>query len=223
MLLIAACPGGNISSYASNIAKANVSLSIVLTTISSLSCVITTPLLFTITSKLFLKVDSMNFEISFLEMMQSVSKIVLLPLIIGVYLNIKFPNSVKKVLPYVKMLSFLIFIGFIIAAVMGNLDNLYRHIHIVFLIVIAHNLLGLFGGYFFSRAFQLNETDARTIAIEVGIQNSGLALVLIFNFFDRNGGMSLIAAWWSIWHLISALGLARYWQWRDMSTRSALI
>jgi BASS family bile acid:Na+ symporter len=59
--------------------------------------------------------------------------------------------------------------------------------------------------------------DRRAIAIETGIQNSGLALVLIFNFFNGLGGMALIASWWSIWHLISALALASYWKVRDVN------
>lgn len=66
-------------------------------------------------------------------------------------------------------------------------------------------------GYFTSKLFKLQEKDVRTITIEVGIQNSGLGLILIFNFFDGLGGMALIAAWWGIWHIIAGLSLAFYW------------
>jgi BASS family bile acid:Na+ symporter len=66
-------------------------------------------------------------------------------------------------------------------------------------------------GYFTSKLFKLQEKDVRAITIEVGIQNSGLGLILIFNFFDGLGGMALIAAWWGIWHIIAGLSLAFYW------------
>jgi bile acid:Na+ symporter, BASS family len=215
MLLIASCPGGNVSSYATHLAKANVALSIVLTMISSLTCVITTPFIFSITSFIFHDLSLQNFKISFFDMVSSMSKIVLIPLIAGLLVKKYFLKLADLVLPYIKKLSFIIFIGFIMAAVLGNLDNLFKHLHIVFFIVIIHNTLALLGGYFYSKLMKVSEKDARTISIEVGIQNSGLALVLVFAFFNGNGGMSLIAAWWSIWHLISALGLAKYWNWRD--------
>ena len=91
----------------------------------------------------------------------------------------------------------------------GNLENLRLYLYIVFLLVFVHNSLALIVGYFWAKGVaKLQCIDARTISIETGIQNSGLALILIFNFFDGNGGMALIAAWWSIWHLISALTMA---------------
>ena len=102
--------------------------------------------------------------------------------------------------------------GFVLFAIKGNLDNLAEYIGIVFFIVLIHNGLALFIGYYFSSSLLgLHVNDARAISIETGIQNSGLALILIFNFFEGQGGMALIAAWWSIWHLISAFVLALIW------------
>ncbi len=77
--------------------------------------------------------------------------------------------------------------------------------------VALHNALGLALGYWTGRALGCHRYDARAISIEVGIQNSALALVLIFGFFDGLGGMAIIAAWWGVWHLISGLTLATYW------------
>ena len=82
---------------------------------------------------------------------------------------------------------------------------------VVFLIVLVHNSLGYIMGYGFARLNRLPKRDAQAISIETGIQNSGLALILIFNFFDGVGGMAIIAAWWGIWHLISGFGLASWW------------
>ena len=110
------------------------------------------------------------------------------------------------------MLSLLIFIGFVIFAITGNLENLKKYVGHVFYIVLIHNGLALFMGFFWSKnLMKLPLKDAQAISIETGIQNSGLALILIFNFFGGKGGMALIAAWWSIWHLLSASSLAFFW------------
>jgi bile acid:Na+ symporter, BASS family len=215
MLLIAACPGGNVSSYAAYLAKANIPLSILLSMISSLTCVVTTPAIFNLFSSLVGSDMMSGFSISFFDMAFSMVKIVLLPLLLGLLFRRLFLTITEKALPFIKGLSFLIFIGFIIAAIASNIDNMAKYLHIVFFIVIIHNTLGLILGYYIARWIQLDVPDSRTVSIEAGIQNSGLALILIFNFFDGNGGMSLIAAWWSVWHLISALGIAKIWSWRD--------
>ncbi|MEX2566550.1 MAG: hypothetical protein WD431_11450 [Cyclobacteriaceae bacterium] len=71
-----------------------------------------------------------------------------------------------------------------------------------------HNSLAYGGGYGLGQLFGLSLPDKKTITIETGIQNSGIALVLIFNFFDGLGGMAIIAGWWGIWDMISGLALA---------------
>jgi BASS family bile acid:Na+ symporter len=98
-------------------------------------------------------------------------------------------------------------------------NNYYYFIHyikFIFIIVLIHNTVGLFSGYLFSKSFGCSETNSRTIAIETGIQNSGLALVLLFNpkIFPPDiaiGGMIFVAAWWGIWHILSGLVLAGFW------------
>ena len=73
----------------------------------------------------------------------------------------------------------------------------------IIVLVLVHNLVAFGVGYFTGRAFRLPSKDVRTITIETGIQNSGLALAIIFSVFDGNGGMALLAAWWGIWHITS--------------------
>lgn len=82
----------------------------------------------------------------------------------------------------------------------------------VFWLVLLHNGLALAGGYSLSMLFKNNDDIHRTVAIETGIQNSGLALVLIFTFFNGNGSMALVAAWWGVWHLISGFTFAYFMQ-----------
>ena len=75
----------------------------------------------------------------------------------------------------------------------------------------VHNATALGLGYSAARLFGLPEADRRAVAIEVGIQNSGLGLLIIFNFFDGLGGMAIVAAFWGIWHIVSGLTVARFW------------
>lgn len=212
MLLVAACPGGNVSNYAVHLAKGNIGLSVILTATSTLLCSFTTPILFKIGTYFLAKENNEHFQIDPWSMILSIVTLLLIPSLLGMSINNFFPKFTEKILKPVKILSFVIFISFIVFAVMGNLENIKQYIHIVFFIVIIHNSLGLCIGYFFPRFLKCNKEDSRCISIETGIQNSGLALVLIFNFFDGNGGMALIAAWWSIWHLLSAFGLAMVWR-----------
>ncbi len=79
---------------------------------------------------------------------------------------------------------------------------------LIFWIVMLHNGLALAGGYTLSYLFKNRDDIHRAVAIETGIQNSGLALVLIFTFFNGNGFMALVAAWWGVWHLISGFTFA---------------
>lgn len=214
MILIAACPGGNISNYTVHLAKANVALSIVLTIISTVLCAVSTPFVFsTLHQWLPQSTSSMKtFEIRFWDMFLTIFQLIVIPLFMGLLFNYRFPKTVDKIKRYIKILSLLIFVGFVIIALYANLDNLKSYIHLVFGIVLIHNLLALALGYFWSRkVMKLPLNDSRAISIETGIQNSGLALILVFNFFEGNGGMALIAAWWSIWHLISSFSLAFWW------------
>ncbi len=101
-------------------------------------------------------------------------------------------------------------------ALANNFDHFLGAIEYVFLIVLIHNAIALGAGYLMGTIFNRPIEDRKTIAIETGIQNSGLALVLIFNpkIFPPEmelGGMAIIAAWWGIWHIIAGLGIAGIW------------
>jgi BASS family bile acid:Na+ symporter len=104
----------------------------------------------------------------------------------------------------------------VIAMLSANFSQFTSYVHLVFFIVLLHNGLALSTGYFFSKLMKLPSADKRTIAIETGIQNSGLALALMFNpkIFPPEmelGGMAIIAAWWGVWHIISGLTISYFW------------
>jgi bile acid:Na+ symporter, BASS family len=135
-----------------------------------------------------------------------------------------FPQITQKIKKPIRQLSILIFIGFVIILLSANFDHFMRYIHIVFLIVLMHNALALGTGFTLSSVIGLSRTDRRTITIETGIQNSGLALVLMFNpkIFPPElelGGMTIIAAWWGVWHIISGLTISGLWSRKPLTQR----
>lgn len=205
MILVAACPGGNASNFFSLLAKGNVALSVTLTAFTSLFAFLITPLSFFFFSSLVpgLSDNIKSMEIDFYDVFLNMVSILLLPLLAGMMFTHYLSETSKKIAKTVRILSILILISFILVALNNNRQTFIDHIFTVFWIVILHNGLGLICAYFFSALVKNNEAVNRTVAIETAIQNSGLGLVLIFTFFDGNGSMALVAAWWGIWHLIS--------------------
>jgi BASS family bile acid:Na+ symporter len=114
-----------------------------------------------------------------------------------------------------KFLSLLVLVGFIVGALAANFKHFLAYIQFVVLVVFIHNLLALVTGYSLAAALRLPERDRRAITFEMGIQNSGLGLILIFNFFNGLGGMAIVTAWWGIWHIVAGMTLATFWKNRD--------
>ena len=215
MILVAACPGGNVSNFISSIAKGNVALSITLSAIATLVAIFMTPLNFSLWGKLYADTSNMLIPIHIdpIEMLKTVLILLGIPTALGIWVSHALPKLTERMLKPLKMISMLFLLGFIAAALLNNWEHFVRYIHLIMLIVIAHNALCLLSGYGLAGLFRLARRDRRTIAIETGIQNSGLGLVLIFNpnLFDGLGGMAMVAALWGIWHIVSGFALAAMW------------
>lgn len=210
MILVASCPGGNASNFFSMLARGNVALSVTLSAFTSVFCFLLTPLSFffwaSLVPSVMLRVHAM--EISFMDLLINMILILFLPLVAGMAFAHYFPRITAAMARWIRYLSMVILIGFIVGGLMRNIDVFRDHILSVFWIVILHNGLGLVSAYLLS--WRLGNTEAvnRSVAIETGIQNSGLGLILIFTFFEGNGPMALVAAWWGIWHLVSGFAFA---------------
>lgn len=217
MILVASCPGGNISNFMSSLSKANTELSVSLTAISTSVAFFMTPLNFALWGGQYIRhahitADLPTLEIPFMEIFTTVIILLGIPLVLGIlctrYLP-KISDMLRKPLQY---LSIIFFIAMVVMAFRQNVDAFLACIKYIFFIVLIHNMLALLIGYCTSAAFRLPYKDKRTLTIETGIQNSGLGLVLLFNpaIFDpaiwaNNGGMLIITAWWGVWHIISGL------------------
>ena len=236
MILVASCPGGNISNFMSSLAKANVELSVSLTAISTALAVVMTPFNFWLWGNAYLHfaavhADIPTLAIPLMDVFRTIFILLGIPLAAGIltarYLP-KVADFLKKPLQYI---SIAFFIAMVILSFAGNMDAFLKCIKYIFLIVLVHNLLALSIGYNVAAIFRLPEADKRTLTIETGIQNSGLGLVLLlgtplFANFPPHGGMLVITAWWGIWHIVSGLATAFYFNrksWRKTAQEKSAI
>ena len=213
MMMIAACPGGNISNFFSKMANGNAALSVSLTAFATLICIVMTPFNLQFYGGLYEPTNTIlkTVELDPFSLFKLVLLILGVPLILGMLTNIYFEETAKKIEKKLKPFSMIIFLALIVIAVYENLDIFLNYIHLVAGLVIFHNIGAYFIGFYTAKTFGLEKRDRKTISMETGIQNGGLGLLLIFQFFDGLGGMALFAAFWSIWDIFSGLVLATFW------------
>jgi BASS family bile acid:Na+ symporter len=224
MFLVAACPGGNVSNYFSLVGKANAALSVSLTAISTLASVVCTPFLFRFWGNLYGPTAELlqRIDMSFLDVLIQILFVLTLPVSVGLLTARFFPGLTRRIARPIRHLSFLMLIGFIAAAFYANAQQFISHIHLVLGLVFLHNATALASGYFLARGAGRCTEDCRSIALETGIQNSGLGLVLIFTFFGGHGAMALVAAWWGVWHIAAGAAAAAWFSHRDRRSMAAL-
>lgn len=213
MFMVAACPGGNVSNFFSLLAKGNAALSVSLTAIATTTAIVMTPFNFTLWASLYEPTSMIlkDIHINLWEVFKIIGLILGIPLLLGMAVRQKRAQLAKKISGWIKGFGILFFAGFVFVAFATNLENFLSYVHLVIGLVFFHNAFALTGGYGLASVFNLSEKDRKSITIETGIQNSGLGLLLIFNFFEGLGGMALIVAWWGIWHIVTGLMLGWYW------------
>lgn len=226
MLLVASCPGGNISNFISSLSKGNVELSVSMTAISTAFAPIITPFNFWFWGTLYCRYASVHndiptLNIPFGDMLQQILLILGIPIVLGLIVSRYLPNLSNKLKKPTSILSILLFIGMVIVSLTQVLTALeqrwavYAGILSALVVVIIHNASALVTGYGGATLFKAPRADRRSLTIETGIQNSGLGLALIFNpaifpadVWQNNGGMVIITALWGVWHIVSGLSVA---------------
>jgi BASS family bile acid:Na+ symporter len=213
MMLVAACPGGNLSNVLTYLANGNTALSVSMTAVSTAAAVFMTPLNLSLWGSLNPSTNAILRRVSLdpLDVFQTIVLILGIPLALGIITSRFYPHLADRIRRPFKTVSVVIFCLFVAAALGANWQNFLRAIGLVAFVVCIHNALALSLGYGAARIFSLPERDRRAVSIEVGIQNSALGLVLIFQFFGGLGGMAIIAGWWGVWHIISGLTVALFW------------
>lgn len=206
LVLVGACPGGTASNVVCYLARGDVALSITLTTASTLLAIFLTPLLtwFYVGQQVPVPVQSM---------LWAIFRVVLLPVSLGVLANRLLGRRLHGVRHLFPLLSVAAIVAIIAIVVALNRASLATMGVAVALAVVLHNLLGLACGYGVPRLLGLEERICRTLAIEVGMQNSGLGVALAVKYFSATA--ALPGALFSIWHNLSGSLLAGYWSRRD--------
>ena len=194
-IILGSCPGGAASNVITYLSNGNVPLSLMCTLTSTILSILLTPYLI-----LFLADKSINIDL--ISLMYSTSKIILIPLILGLFVRIyffKFVDRIKFLFPIISELTIALVIAVIFAI---NSESLKILNTTILLGVILHNIGGLLIGYFVARFLTLSNASIKTISIEVGMQNSGLAMALSVIHFSKV--VAFPAALFSLWHNISA-------------------
>ena len=215
MILVASCPGGNISNFMSSLSKANVELSVSLTAISTALAVLMTPFNFWLYGNLYLDLASIKGEVPQLviplwDVFKTIFILLGIPLTLGILTAQFLPKVAEKLKKPLQWFSIIFFIAMVVLSFSSNIAAFLQSVKYIFLVVLIHNLLALSIGFGTASAFRLPFRDRRTLTIETGIQNSGLGLALLlgtslFAGFPAHGGTLVITAWWGIWHIISGL------------------
>ena len=210
VILIGASPSGLASNVMSYIAKANLALSVTLTARATLLAPILTPFLMQVLAGQFIPID-------FLDMMWSIVKIVILPIVAGLIFNHFFHGKAEwldKAMPIVSMAGIAVIITIITAT---GRDSLLNIGFILILAAILHNSAGYFLGYWVCRLFRMSEQDCRTIALEVGMQNGGLASGIALEM-GKVATVGLAPAVFGPWMNISGSSLATWWREKPVET-----
>lgn len=213
MILIAACPGGNVSNFLTVLAKGNAAMSVTVTAISTLVAIFFTPFNLAFWGSMNPSTAELLqvIQLDPMDLFQTILIILGIPTVLGMVVARYAPVLARRLHNPFRVFSIIAFLTFVVLAFVGNFDVFLGYIHWVLLAVFLQNAAALAIGYSAAYFTGLPEADRRAIAIEVGIQNSALGLILVFRYFDGLGGMALVAGWWGIWHIISGLTLATFW------------
>jgi BASS family bile acid:Na+ symporter len=213
MILVGSCPGGNLSNIVTYLARGNAAISVSMTAVSTAAAILMTPLNLAVWGSLNPATEPILRAVALrpLDVLTTIVLILGIPLALGLSVSRLFPGLVERVRKPFKILSVLIFFAVVVLALKKNWEVFLAVIGLVMLGVFLQNAMALGLGYGAARLFRLPNRDARAVTIEVGIQNSALALILVFNFFEGLGGMAIIAAWWGVWHIVAGLAVAGVW------------
>lgn len=213
MQLVASCPSGSFSNVLTFMARGNVALSVSMTAASSLIATVATPLNFAFYSWLnpLTRTHLQSIHIDSMHVLLLVTLVLAVPLLLGMQVGRRWPGLAGRIDKPLRIGALSLFVVFIVAAFVNNLHIFLQYFQYFVWLVLAQNAFSLALGYLVAARMNLPEADRRAITIEVAIQNASLALVILFTFYPEAGAMTLVAAFWGVWHMVSGTLLAQWW------------
>lgn len=204
VILVGCCPGGTASNVITYMAKGNVALSVACTSVSTLLAPVLTPAIFYLLASQWLKIDAASMFVSILQ-------VVLLPIVVGLILRTWLKRQVESYIQVMPLVSVIAIVAIVAAIIGGSKAAILQSGLLILAVVILHNGLGYLLGFSAARFFKLPYADSKAIAVEVGMQNSGLGVALAAVHFAASPITAVPSAIFSLWHNISGPALATYW------------
>lgn len=210
MILVSACPGGAVSNFITHLSGGNTALSISMTACASVLAVVLMPLNFVFWAGLNTDASSLmhSIEVDATSLMVTLFIVLAIPLKIGFTLRHYRKELAKKLHKILKATSVIALAVFVIMAIKNNHQAFLSHFEFIFSVVFFHNLLAYSLGYSAGKLTGLSTRDTKATTIEVGMQNSSLAIAIVFSQFNGESGMALVSAFWATWHLLSGMLVA---------------
>lgn len=204
VILVGCCPGGTASNVITYMARGNIALSVACTSVSTLLAPLLTPAIFYLLASQWIQIDAMSMFVSILQ-------VILFPIVIGLLLRRFFARQVNRYIEVMPLISVVAIVAIVAAIIGASKAAILQSGALILAVVMLHNGLGFLIGYWASRWLTLSNYDSKAIAIEVGMQNSGLGVALAAVHFAASPITAVPSAIFSLWHNISGAILATYW------------
>ena len=204
VILVGCCPGGTASNVITYMAKGNTALSVACTSVSTLLAPVLTPAIFYLLASQWIEINAMS-------MLGSILQVVLFPIILGLIARAVLKRKVDAYIQVMPLISVVAIVAIVAAIIAGSKAQILQSGLLILGVVALHNGLGYLLGFWASRFFKLPYADSKAIAIEVGMQNSGLGVALAAVHFAASPITAVPSAIFSLWHNISGPALASYW------------
>lgn len=204
VILVGCCPGGTASNVITYMAKGNTALSVACTSVSTLLAPLLTPAIFYLLASQWIEINAGSMFISILQ-------VVLFPIVLGLIIRTLLKSKAESYIQVMPLVSVVAIVAIVAAIMAGSKIQILESGLLILGVVALHNGLGYLLGFWVSRFFKLPYADAKAVAIEVGMQNSGLGVALAATHFAASPLTALPSAIFSLWHNISGPALATYW------------
>ncbi|MEQ8433483.1 MAG: bile acid:sodium symporter family protein [Oceanicaulis sp.] len=225
MIVVACCPGGNVSNFFTHLARGDTALSVALTGTSSIAAALITPVSILYWTSLYGPTAAIVDEIALspVPFVVQTTLILAIPLILGMAFALRFPEIARRVRPVLMACALIGILALVLGGIASNLALFTATASFVLVIVVVHNAAAFLTGAAAGRLLGFNGPRRRALTFEVGLQNTGLGLVILLGQFEGLGGAAAVVGLWSIWHLFAGLGLAGAFRLYDARTAAARV
>ena len=219
MIVVACCPGGNMSNFFTHLARGDTALSVALTATSSLFAALMTPISILFWTSLYGPSDELvsAIEVDAISFVVQTAILLAVPLALGMVMAHRFPKTAARVRPGLMVASILALVFLVVGGLASNWEIFTGTAVMVLGIAVLHNALAFGLGAAGARAMGMEAKQRRSVTVEVGIQNTSLALIILLSQFDGLGGAAALVGLWSVWHLCAGAVLAAVFRGRALS------